>query len=225
MIITIDGPSGTGKTTIAKLIAKRLDFEYFDTGAMYRSITHFFMRRNVDVTNLKEVEKNLSGFLFSVQMRGLEKHYFVDQEDVTRQIRSQEVTSRVSKVAAIRPVRELVWKMQRASAAGKDAVFEGRDMGTVVFPGAEVKIFLTATPEIRAERRLKEFEGKEEFEGLDHAQMLKELLRRDEHDSTRELAPLRQAADAHLVDTSELSVEEVVEAILQIVEKQRQKNR
>lgn len=98
-------------------------------------------------------------------------------------------------------------------------------MGTVVFPGAEVKIFLTATPEIRAERRLKEFEGKEEFEGLDHAQMLKELLRRDEHDSTRELAPLRQAADAHLVDTSELSVEEVVEAILQIVEKQRQKNR
>ena len=217
MIIAIDGPSGTGKTTIARKLAERLKFQYFDTGATYRAITVFFIARKINLDDLAEIEKNLKEFTFSFELRGKEKHYFVGSEDVTTAIRSQEVTQYVSKVSAIKPIREIVWKMQREAAKGKDAVFEGRDMGSVVFPYAEVKIFLTAMPEIRAERRLKEIEGKEEFRGLDHEQMLEDIMRRDEHDSTRELAPLIQAEDAHLIDTSHLSIDAVVEEILKFV--------
>lgn len=217
MIIAIDGPSGTGKTTIARKLAERLDFNYFDTGASYRAITVFFMDRKVNLDDLAEIEKHLKEFSFSFEFRGKEKHYFVGPKDVTTTIRSQEVTQYVSKVSALKPVREIVWKMQREAAKDKDAVFEGRDMGSVVFPKAEVKIFLTAAPEIRAERRLKEIEGKEAFRGLDHEQMLEDIMRRDELDSTRELAPLKQAEDAHLIDTSHLSIDEVVEKILKFV--------
>lgn len=217
MIITIDGPSGTGKTTIAKAVAKRLGFEYFDTGATYRAITHYFLSHSVDPDNLSSVEKHLKTFSLSCKFLNGHKHYFIDSEDVTSAIRSQEVTKHVSKVSALKPVREVVWKKQREAAQGRDAVFEGRDMGTVVFPDAELKIFLTASPEIRAERRLKEIEGKEEFRGIDHSQILEDIMRRDQHDSTRALAPLKQADDAHLIDTSHLTIDEVVEEILKLV--------
>ena len=217
MIITIDGPSGTGKTTIAKAVAKRLDFDYFDTGSTYRAITLFFITHSVDPDDLPSVEKYLKEFSIVCKHHGNERHYYVGDEDVTTAIRSQEITKRVSKIAALRPVREVVWKMQRDSAKNTDAVFEGRDMGSVVFPQAELKIFLTAHPEIRAERRLKELEGKEEFRGVDHGQILEDIMRRDQHDSTRELAPLKQAEDAHLVDTSNLTIDEVVEEILKLV--------
>lgn len=216
MIITIDGPSGTGKTTIAKRLAEKLQFHYFDTGATYRAITLFFMRRSANLDDIDSIKRHLKEFSFSCNLQGKEKHYYIESDDVTRAIRLSEVTQLVSKVSALKPVREVVWKMQREAATGKDAVFEGRDMGSVVFPHAELKIFLTAAPNIRAERRLKELEGKEEFAGLTHDQILKDIMRRDTLDSTRELAPLKQAEDAHLIDTSHLSIDEVIEEILKL---------
>ncbi|OGN62966.1 MAG: cytidylate kinase [Chlamydiae bacterium RIFCSPHIGHO2_12_FULL_49_32] len=217
MIIAIDGPSGTGKTTVARKVAQRLNFAYFDTGATYRAITWFFLQRKTPLEEEKQIKKALEGFEFSFKAVGQERRYFVGPEDVTTAIRTPLVTRFVSQVSALRPVREVVWKRQRDAAKGQDAVFEGRDMGTVVFPDADLKIFLTARPEVRAQRRLKELEGDKSVSEEQHRHMLEELMQRDRLDSTRKLAPLKQARDAHLIDTSDCTVDEVVEMILNMV--------
>jgi CMP/dCMP kinase len=216
MIITIDGPAGTGKTTVARHVAERLHFSYFDTGAMYRAVTWVLLEKKIPLSDLPRIEKVLKNFVFSIQGEGKEKKYFVGEKEVTKQIRCEEVTSHVSAVSALPLVREALWKFQRAFATLEDAVFEGRDMGTVVFPKAEIKIFLTARPEIRAERRLQEIIQKnpEEALGLTHEQMIEEILRRDNLDSKRSLAPLKCPEDAYVIDTSDLSIDEVVECIL-----------
>jgi len=138
MIIAIDGPSGTGKTTVARKVAQRLNFAYFDTGATYRAITWFFLQRKTPLEEEKQIKKALEGFEFSFKAVGQERRYFVGPEDVTTAIRTPLVTRFVSQVSALRPVREVVWKRQRDAAKGQDAVFEGRDMGTVVFPDADL---------------------------------------------------------------------------------------
>lgn len=219
MIITIDGTAGTGKTTVAKRVAEALHFAYFDTGAMYRSITWLFLQNGISADNEKGIKETLKNFNFHIDFENGEKRYFVDEADVTEAIRSLEVTNAVSGFAALRPIREVVWDIQRNSACGKDAVFEGRDMGTVVFPKAELKIFLTASPEVRAQRRLKELREKPNGEAIDPNQLLQEMKERDERDSTRKLAPLKQAKDAHTVDTSDLTIDEVVNTILRIKER------
>jgi cytidylate kinase len=217
MIVTIDGPSGTGKTTIAKRVAEGLHFSYFDTGAMYRSLTWLLLQNKIDLADELRIKEQLDRFSFIVQEQGGAKHYFVGGCDVTREIRSPEVTSAVSQVSAHPIVREALWKIQRDFGSQGNAVFEGRDLGTVVFPEADLKIFLTARPEVRAERRLKEVAEKNPGVAIDHDQMLRDLMRRDHLDSTRTLAPLKCPEDAYLIDTSDLSIDQVVAAILEHV--------
>ncbi len=222
MIITIDGPIATGKSTIAKKLAGRLGFIHFDTGAMYRCLTYAILKNKVDLTELKQFLHFLEIFFFDIQVIEGEKHYFVEGEDITVPIRGQAVTKLVSKVAAFPQVRERLVLLQREWAQGVNAVFEGRDLGTVVFPNADVKIFLTGGIEVRAQRRLDEFKEKypHEAQSLDLDKMKADIERRDEEDSTRLISPLKCAEDAHLIDTSDLTADQVVEAILFFVKRQ-----
>lgn len=216
MIITIDGPSGTGKTTVARRVADKLGFVYFDTGAMYRCFTWFVLEHNVDVNDSSAIENLLKKFVFNIIEQEGVKQYFVDARNVTEVIRSRPVTAQVSAVSALKEVRSFLLTIQHQFAQSQNAVFEGRDLGTVVFPNAELKIFLTADPEIRAERRMNEILEKrpEEVRILSREQMLAEIVRRDEYDSTREIAPLRCPPDALQIDTSHLSIDQVVDQIV-----------
>ncbi len=217
MIITIDGPIATGKSTIAKNLAREIGFIYFDTGAMYRCIAYAVIKHNVQLENLEELETFLQNCRFDIKIKRGERFYFVEDEDVTQQIRGEAVTSLVSKVAAIQAVRAKLVALQRVWAEGVNAVFEGRDLGTVVFPNAEVKIFLTGRPEVRAKRRFEELSVRfrEESKDLTVEKVLGDITKRDTYDSTREISPLRQAKDAYVIDTSDLTVDEIVFKILE----------
>ncbi len=160
MIITIDGPAGTGKTTVARLLSQKLKYHYFDTGAMYRALTYRLGKEGLDLRNDQVLNLFLQRFRFDIYDSGGGKKYFVDGEDVTDSIRSADVTQRVSEVSAHPAVRHALVAIQREFGEGKNAVFEGRDMGTVVFPKADFKFFLTARPAVRAERRYLEFKQK-----------------------------------------------------------------
>lgn len=223
MIIAIDGPSGTGKSTVAKELAKRLGFSFFDTGAMYRAFAWKVVQCKVDPENEEEVIKLIPSFAFEVRSSRQGKSYFVDGFDVTEAIRSREITSTSSQVAVYPGVRKCMVKMQRRFGRSHDAVFEGRDMGTVVFPNADVKVFLTASEMIRAKRRFEEL--KEKFPEKKHPfnRILEEMQLRDKNDSTRESSPLKQAEDAILIDTAEYTVDKVVEQILGNVPKRKKR--
>lgn len=216
MIITIDGASGTGKSTVARTLAVKIGFVYFDTGAMYRAFTWFVMEKNVDVNDSDAIERLLTHFKFNIEEKEGVKHYFVAERDVTEVIRSRHVTARVSEVSAIALVRRSLLGIQYEFAKTKNAVFEGRDLGTVIFPQAEVKVFLEADPQIRAERRLNEILAKnsEESRNLNRNQMVQDLLERDRYDSTREHAPLRCPEGAFKIDTTDLSIDQVVDKIV-----------
>lgn len=217
MIITIDGPIATGKSTIAKALAKELGYIYFDTGAMYRCLTYGILRDKVDIHNPQALVQFLKNFTFDIKIKLGEKRYYVDHEDVTEKIRNAEVTASVSKVSAIREVREKLVAMQRQFAIGVNAVFEGRDMGTVVFPNAQIKVFLTGRPEVRAKRRFEELRAKfpEEMKHLTLEQTIDEINKRDAYDMNREISPLKQAEDALVLDTSDLSIADIVFHILE----------
>ena len=217
MIITLDGPSGTGKSTIARLVAGRLGLSYFDTGAMYRAFAWFLLNRKIDIADLEAIETALPAFKFIVQDLPSGKRYFVGNIDVSEQIRSKEITDIVSPVSALKAVRSLLSQTQREYGAKGNALFEGRDLGTVIFPQAEIKIFLTARAEVRARRRYKELLTKNPNLDLSEESILEAINKRDEFDSTREIAPLKCPPDAHVVDTSDLSIDQVVEEILKYV--------
>ncbi|MEI6241995.1 MAG: (d)CMP kinase [Chlamydiota bacterium] len=217
MIITIDGPAGTGKSTVAKLLAKRLRFIFFDTGAMYRAATLFVLRHHIPLHDERKIEKLFETFSFTIGMNEMgEKTYFLQEEDVTLAIRSFEVTSAVSEISAYACVRKLLVKEQREYARKNHAVFEGRDMGSVVFPKAELKIFLTASPSIRAERRYKELA--EKFPNmalsLDPKTIEEDISRRDTLDSIRKISPLICPKKAFVIDTTLMTPDEVVKKIL-----------
>lgn len=217
MIITIDGPIATGKSTIAKNLAREIGFIYFDTGAMYRCIAYAVMKKKINLDNPLELESFLEGYTFDIKIKRGERFYFVEDEDVTTLIRGEAVTSLVSKVAAIPSVRAKLVALQREWAEGVNAVFEGRDLGTVVFPNAEVKIFLTGKADIRARRRFEELNVRfpEESKNLTFEKVLEDITKRDNYDTTREISPLRQPIDAHVIDTSDLTVEDIVQEILE----------
>jgi cytidylate kinase len=217
MIITIDGPVATGKSAVAKKLAESIGFIFFDTGAMYRTLTYGILKHHIDLHQPEQLQKFLNQFQLDIKVIQRERRYFFEGEDVTQKIRGQEVTLTVSEVSANKAVRETLTAIQRELASGVNAVFEGRDMGTVVFPDASLKIFLTGRDEVRAKRRFDELKAKfpEEFKDLTLEKCLADITKRDTFDSTRENAPLYQAEDAYVIDTSDITIDEVVFRILE----------
>lgn len=225
MIITIDGPAGTGKSTIAKRVAALLGFAFFDTGAMYRAVAWFFLQKKIGIEDEHKIDTALKEFRYEIREHEGHKRYVVNNNDITEAIRTPEVTAMASGVAALPIVRQALVKVQRAFAHNKNSVFEGRDMGSVVFPEAEVRIFLTATPEIRAERRYKEWVSKQgsSAQTLTREQVLKDMIERDERDSTRACSPLKKAEGAKEIDTSYLTIDQVITVILDYVHEHTKK--
>ncbi|GAB4186136.1 MAG: hypothetical protein Tsb0015_03750 [Simkaniaceae bacterium] len=221
MIITIDGPSGTGKSTAAKKVAKKLQFQHLDTGAMYRAFAWYITRKKISPENKKLIKESLKEFKFYVHDSADKKKYLVGKEDVTVKIRTDKISQISSKISAYPFVREKMVAMQRKIAKNRDIVCEGRDMGTVVFPKADLKIFLNAEAEVRAQRRWKE-EAKDSAVGLTLEKVLESQSKRDAQDIGREASPLKKARDAVEIDTTNLSAEEVCSKILQLAH-QRQK--
>jgi len=221
MIITIDGPIATGKSTIAKELAQRISFIYFDTGAMYRCLTYGLLKNNISLKDTAAIVNYLLTFEFDINIKGGEKSYFVDGEDVTEAIRGEKVTSLVSEVSALKEIREKLVAIQRKLANNINAVFEGRDMGNVVFPDAEVKIFLKGDPIVRAKRRYEEQKTKypKEYQKLTLEQAIADINKRDHYDMTREFSPLCQANDAHVIDTTNHTIDEIINKILEFIDK------
>lgn len=219
MIITIDGPSGTGKSTVAKAVAKKLGFAFFDTGATYRTLAWWVLKEGIDPADPEKVVEALPRFQYEIRVEKGDRRYFANGTDVSEVIRTQPISMAASQIAIYPAVRQAMVKIQRSYGASADVVFEGRDMGTVVFPHADLKIFLTAEPKVRAERRFAELSQK--FPGIKMTKedLLKEMEERDIADSTRKVSPLKQAEDAILIDTSFLSAEEVVEQIIELKKK------
>jgi len=216
-IVAIDGPAGSGKSTSAKLVAQRLNFLYIDTGAMYRAITFLAMKNNI-LNDHEKVSKLAESCIIKLDFIEGKTNIRVDGDDLTAEIRSPDVNSNVSDISKIPGVREALVKKQRIMASeNAGVVMEGRDIGTVVFPDADVKIYLTASIDERSVRRTKEFAEQGKQMSVDAVR--ENLVQRDIIDSTREIAPLSKAEDAIEVDTSNVTIEEQVEIILQIVNK------
>jgi CMP/dCMP kinase len=211
MIVTIDGPAGSGKSTTARRLAERLGFEFLDTGAMYRAVALETIALGIDlddVERIAEVARRMDIDVAGAIVR-------VDGRDVTAAIRTPNVTSAASQVAAIAAVRAALVRLQQKSAQGRNVVSEGRDQGTVVFPQAECKFYLTADPHERARRRLLELEAQGQKIAFDD--LLRQIVERDTRDKTRDTAPLRAADDAIRIDTSQLSPDEAVRQLEAIV--------
>jgi cytidylate kinase len=218
MVITIDGAAGVGKTTTAKKLARKLGFGYLDTGAMYRAVTYFFIQHRVDIESKNMVISSLDTLNLDVRFPiDRPTKIVLDGEDISEDIRKKVVTNRVSQVSAIKDVRKKMVKIQKEIVSNGNFVVEGRDIGTVVFPNAEHKFFLVANYDVRAERRLKDFDNVNEK--LDLSDIKNDLIRRDEHDKNRKLSPLKKAGDAIVIDTSNCSVDEQVESIYKYIER------
>ena len=217
MVITIDGAAGVGKTSTAKEIAKRLGYQYFDTGAMYRAVTLFFIKKNVDLASDSQVTESLDAIKLNIDFSSeSEMQIFLGEENISLKIRNQEVTSKVSAVSAIKDVREMMVKIQRSFTKDGNFVVEGRDIGTVVFPDANYKFYLQADYDIRAKRRLADFEKINEAKNIN--EIKEDLEIRDKYDSTRKLSPLKKPEDAIIIDTTLCSFEEQVNQILKHIE-------
>lgn len=206
-IVAIDGPAGSGKSTISKLLARKFRLTYLDTGAMYRMVTLYFLRNNVDLENIEQVKN----FLVLIEIDIVGDKFILNGEDVSSEIRTPKITENVSFVAKIKEVREVLVSLQRKISFGKNIILDGRDIGTVVFPNANLKIFLLASPEERAKRRVKDYleKGIEE----DYNKVLEDIKKRDYIDSNRKESPLKKAKDAIEIDSSFLEIEETVEIL------------
>ncbi|HQE25197.1 MAG TPA: (d)CMP kinase [Candidatus Atribacteria bacterium] len=212
--IAIDGPAGAGKSTVAQKLARRLNYLYLDTGALYRAVALYFWQNHLQPPEIEGLPFLLSNIKLEVSW---EKKFriFLNGREVTEDIRQPEIDALVSPVAKIKEVRDYLRAVQREIALSRPSVTEGRDIGTVILPDADLKIFLTARPEIRAYRRWRE--RKDKGNNIDYKLVLKNVLMRDFIDSTRDNAPLRKAEDAIEIDTSCLSIDEVVEKIYELV--------
>ncbi|PEY30336.1 cytidylate kinase [Bacillus cereus] len=213
--IAIDGPAAAGKSTVAKIVAKELSYVYIDTGAMYRTLTYAALKQNVDIENEESLMQVLKNVDIEFQQGENTQLVFLNGQDVSEAIRTPDVTNRVSIVAKHRLVREEMVRRQQALAEKGGVVMDGRDIGTHVLPNAEVKIFMLASVQERAERRHLENTKKGFTSSLE--QLKKEIAHRDKLDSEREVSPLKKADDALELDTTSLSIEEVVKKIMDIV--------
>ena len=213
MIIAIDGPAGSGKSTISKLVAKDLDLIYLDTGAMYRLVTLKALKMGILDRNSENLDK-INELLDNLEIDIREDGFYLDGVDVSEEIRKPTVSENVSKIAAIKEVRIKMVDLQRKFSKAKNVILDGRDIGTVVFPNADLKVFLVADARERANRRYNELTEKGENVSLD--EIYQNILMRDKTDSTREEAPLKKAEDAIEVDTTSKSIDEVKEEILNL---------
>lgn len=216
--IAIDGPSGAGKSTLAKALAQELGFLYVDTGAIYRTVGLAALERGIDPADAGGVAALLPDLSITLSYGedGLQ-HMILNGDDVTEAIRRNEVSPAASKAAAIPAVRDFLLEMQRRAAREHDVIMDGRDIGTVVLPGADLKIYLTAAPEARAERRCREL--RERGQQAEFDQVLAEVVERDRRDTQREAAPLRQADDAVVADTTQLDLEGSFRLLLELARK------
>ena len=215
MIVAIDGPAASGKSTSAKLLAKELSFLYLDTGAMYRCVSWAVIKDEIDLSNDRQLLNFLKKFKIDLKNTGNRSSFYVNNKDVTDLIRKSNISQRVSEVSAIPDIRDFMVDIQRNYAKSENCVMEGRDIGTVVFPKAEVKFFIIASDEVRAKRRKLELESLGEKKSL--SELIDEIRRRDDFDSNRGHSPLKKAFDAIEIDTTDLSIDEQVKLMLGIV--------
>lgn len=212
--IAIDGPAGAGKSTVAKKVAKELSFVYVDTGAMYRAMALYLLRKGVNREKPDEIGEACQNAEISIEYQNGEQIVLLDGENVNAHLRTEEVSAMASVSSAVPRVREKLLDLQRKLARTMSVVMDGRDIGTTILPDAEVKIYLTASSLTRARRRYLEYQ--EKGEACDLAEIQKTIEERDQRDMTREISPLCQAEDAVLVDSSELTIDETVEKILSV---------
>ena len=210
--VAVDGPAGAGKSTIAKLVAKKKGYIYVDTGAMYRGLAIHFLDHGIKAGDTEKIIEAAEHADVTIRYEDGMQQVYVNGENVTARLRSEEVGRMASATSPIPEVRAKLLVLQKSLAREQDVIMDGRDSGTCVLPDADVKIFLTASVEKRAKRRYDELV--EKGEQCDLKTIEEDIRKRDEQDSTRELAPLRQAEDAHLVDSSDMTIQEVVDAII-----------
>ena len=214
--IAIDGPAGAGKSTMAKALAKELGYYYVDTGAIYRTVAYFLDLLGISPKDADGVERYIDELTVGIEYDETgRQHMIMNGMDVTDEIRTQDISQKASLVSAHKVVRDMLLDMQRDVAKRHNVIMDGRDIGTVVLPKATVKIFLSATPEIRAQRRTDELIAK--GQKADYEQILKEIKLRDYQDSNRPIAPLKQAKDAVLLDTTQLDIDGVIVAMKRII--------
>lgn len=211
-IVAIDGPAGSGKGTITKIVGEKLNLVNIDTGATFRCVALNMIQKNVSMNDEENLEKLLKEIDIEIKTNG---KIYLNGEDVTKRIRENDVNSLVSPISVIPMVRNRLLEIQRKIAKGKDVIMEGRDIGTVVFPNADVKIYLDATAEERAKRRV--LQNKENGIASSYNEVLEGIKDRDKRDSTRKIAPLKRAEDAIYVDTTNMNIENVVKEIVNII--------
>lgn len=214
--IAIDGPAGAGKSTIAKMVAKKLQFIYVDTGAMFRSMALFFLREQVDLDKEDAIALACPKIAIEITYENGEQQVILNGENVSSLIRTEEVGNTASKIAVYGAVRKKLLDLQRNLANTMNVIMDGRDIGTTVLPNANAKIYLTASSHERARRRVEQLEQKGIKADFDEVE--RDIILRDEQDMNREISPLKQAEDATLVDSSNMSIEEVVDTIIQCFE-------
>ena len=217
LIITIDGPSGSGKSTISRLLAQQMQATYLDTGAMYRAVGLLAHRQAIDLSDDRAVQQLMASLELQLLPGLADVQVIANGEDVSEAIRTADMGMMASKVSALGPVRQALTSLQQAMAAKQSVVVEGRDMGTVVFPEAAHKFFLIATPEVRTRRRTEQLQEK----GLsaNYTEILTQITQRDQDDSTRSLAPLKAAPDAVIIDSSAISIDQVVQLMVDTISK------